>query len=234
MLNVKRMRIPKTIKKKNKIYIKHAKKNKKWHYKNTNSKELYNFYKANKQNLKINYTDDKVKKILLKSTNNRCCLCGKKIFDPVQNNNNVLLYSVEHIVPESVNPKKILVWKNLIPACCNCNFNRKNRMIENYLNPRKKRKIFKFFYCNYCGALKSKIKKYNNMIDLYKLNDEELLSERREFLYQLLNPNFKYLLTLEDDDENSAIIFYDLYLNYKKRRRLSFDIVKKIEMLDEK
>ena len=233
MLNVKKKKIPKTIKKKNKKYIECAKKDKKWYYKGNGPKELYAFYKANQQKLSINYTDNMVKNILLESTNHRCCICGKKIFDSVQNDGGVLTYSVEHIVPKSVNPKKILVWKNLIPTCKICNSNRKDKMIKYYLDPRKKRKVFKLFYCNYYGVLKIKINKYQGMIDLYKLNNEELVSERREFLYQLLNPNFIYLLKLENDNENSAIIFYDLYLNYRKKRQLNFDVMKKIEILNE-
>lgn len=225
MLYVKKSETPKTLKYKSKIYKKEAKKLKLW---NGEKSKLYKFYKNNKQKLGINYSDHKIKKALLNSTNNRCCICGRIIIDSNKATDEDIVHTVEHIVPQTENPQKILSWNNLIPVCIRCNSVRGDKKVQKpfkFLNPRRHKKIYRNFYYLYNGMIKGVNLNYEEMIKIYKLNslDKEysLLNERQEFYFQVLNPLFDKMIQLEGEpvEKSKAIVFLDLYLNKKEERK---------------
>ena len=77
------------------------------------------------------WSKDYIKEALLKMSHEKCCYCEA----PLQQSGNDM--EVEHFLPKSVFPDKVVEWKNLLPACGHCNGtkNAHNPAIEPIIHP---------------------------------------------------------------------------------------------------
>lgn len=168
-----------------------------------------------------NYSTEQTKNQLLKISKNRCCFCGR-IMNSIQDD--LLCSSIEHILPQSDYPESICKWKNLIFCCCRCNIRRKNKYDrKKYISPYSKKFKEQNIFFTLLGSENTKIESYNYMIDIYGLNDKELMDSRKDFILDFLNPAFMFQLEMEKrnngktDINQGMIIFYDVYKYYKRR-----------------
>ena len=150
----------------------------------------------------------------------KCSFCTKHISDFDDE------MTVEHIKTKKDYPKYIYQWSNLLCACKTCNTKRstKKYIKKKYLDPSKIDNIEEYF----CYKLDGKIdvnkeldiesqEKANYMIELYKLNREELVCKRREFLKDLMEDD-DYFEILKNKNFNSQnIIFLSVFTYYSKR-----------------
>ena len=187
---------------------------------------IYSFYKQ-KVSKESGYGTSLTKKLLLKSTKNRCCFCGRYICENNKYNlsQNYKYLAIEHYKEECRYPLNILDWKNLFPSCNECNNRRDSKQIS-YQNSPSDRKFGKdlkkiLFFSN--GEIISENSNFEPIFDAYGLNSDELMHQRSDFFKQIINPYFKKLLKLEREKNLyhcNAIIFIDEYFNVLHRKKV--------------
>lgn len=208
MFSIKREPEPSELKQTNKQF--------KSEIKELSIKKSYEHYKKNKTRLK--YNTEETKKLFAKMNFLRCTFCDQVIHDFYD------AMTVEHIELKSSNPDKIYEWTNLLCSCKTCNTKRSTKKYNNnlYLDPTKITGIERYFKFEFDGQVKpndnlnkNDIAKADYMIKLYKLNREQLIYDRRQFIFDLLNDEF-YNCISEKNKDNKHIIFLSLFTYYKK------------------
>lgn len=161
----------------------------------------------------------RVKKEFASMNHKRCSFCTKYLSDFNTE------MTVEHIETKRDCPERIFQWDNLLCACHTCNTKRStNKYSANiYLDPTKVFDIEKYF-CFYAdGSISpnqnlsdAEIKKAKYMIELYKLDRDDLNAERREFFNDLLDDEFFQILK-KRDKESQSIHYLSVFTYYKRR-----------------
>lgn len=132
------------------------------------------------------YNKPYIKTALLKMSNNKCsyceCLVNKEGYAPI-----------EHFLPKSLYPNKVVTWGNLLSSCTRCNTNKgdfdtgKNPFIHPINDIPKEHlqfKVLRFF---------NKTLKGKNTVEVLKLNHSHWFEERFE-LQKTINKNIENLL----------------------------------------
>ncbi len=149
----------------------------------------------------------------------RCSFCTKRISDFH------MVMTIEHIETKRDCPQKIYEWENLLCACRACNTKRStNKYVPNkYLDPTKLPEIETYFSFDIDGsiapnqALSEKAQEQARyMIQLYKLDRDELNVERREFFHHLLDDEYFEILKKRSKD-SMDIHFLSVFTYYKRR-----------------
>lgn len=181
-----------------------------------NIKAAYKHYKDNKHRLK--YNTEETKKLFEKMNFRRCTFCGQAIDDFNK------AMTIEHIKLKSKYPKKIYEWNNLLCSCKTCNTIRSTKKCYDnlYLDPTKITCIEKYFKFELDGQIKPNygldnddVDRAEYMIELYKLNREDIVYDRRDFFRDLLDDQIFDWLN-KHDKYNKHIIFLGLFTYYKK------------------
>lgn len=209
MVKIKRVSQPVQLAKTNKIYKKQIV--------GKNAKEAYKFYEDNQTSYKYNTkeTKEKFKKMNYK----RCSFCTKTIleFDTEM--------TIEHIRTKKDYPQKIFEWSNLLCACRTCNTKRSIKKYDRgkYLDPTKIIDIEKYFLFELDGSIEinkelsdAEQKKAKYMIEMYDLNRDELVYDRRHFMKKLMGEDDFYNSLKRDDFASQNIIFLDLFTYYRR------------------
>ncbi len=197
---------------------------------NINDNNAYDFYNKNAYKYKISFNPYGVKKALLQSSKNRCVTCGKMIHidnnhssttddNDTKDNIDYSILSIEHFIPESASPFKILDWNNLYPMCLRCNNIRSNKKISSikFVDSLDLKKELDSMLFLFDGRIESTEPILNDLIDCYDLNREFLVTNRASFINQVLNPGFKSLVKFEktiNPYHNKSIVFIDVYKKY--------------------
>lgn len=180
--------------------------------------QAYIFYKENKN--KYLYNTKETKEEFAEINFKRCSFCTKLIHDFSR------AMTIEHIETKTACPEKIFQWDNLLCSCSTCNTIRgtKKYVSDKYLDPTKEENIEKYFTFKADGSIsvneiltESARKKAEYMIDLYKLDRDDLNAERREFLNDLLDDDF-YRILKGKGKESATIIFLSVFTYYKRRK----------------
>lgn len=181
-----------------------------------NTKEAYEHYKKNKNRLK--YNTKETKNLFNKMNFGRCTFCSQIINDF----NDAM--TIEHIKLKSTYPGKIYEWNNLLCSCKTCNTKRStNECVDNlYLDPTKFTCIENYFKFEFDGEIKPNdglsqddLVRAKYMIELYKLNRDDLIYDRRQFFIDLLDDEF-YDCINNLGSCSKYIIFLGLFTYYKK------------------
>ncbi|MCM1178933.1 MAG: hypothetical protein NC347_01655 [Clostridium sp.] len=182
------------------------------------NEQAYNFYKENKH--KYLYNTEETKAEFAQMNFKRCSFCTKPISDFSR------AMTVEHIETKAACPEKIFQWDNLLCSCSTCNTLRgtKPYVSGKYLDPTREENVEKYFTFKADGSIsvnkiltKSEKEKAKYMIDLYKLDRDDLNVERREFLNDLLDDEF-YDILKNKGKESMHIIFLSVFTYYKRRK----------------
>jgi uncharacterized protein (TIGR02646 family) len=146
----------------------------------------YEYYKKNKNKKSLQYKTSDVISLFYDMTNSRCALCTKLVSEFSGE------ITIEHIQLKSIAPDKILKWDNLLPACRTCNTTRSTNPYSplEYIDPTKT-DLLDYFELKIDGKLKikeslskDKQKSAMYMIELYKLNREELRTIREKIIME--------------------------------------------------
>lgn len=181
-----------------------------------NTKDAYKHYKKSKNRLKYNTKETKT--LFDKMNFRRCTFCGQPIEDFNKN------MTIEHIKLKSTFPEKIYEWNNLLCSCKTCNTERSTNECDDnlYLDPTKITCIEKYFKFELNGEIKPNdglgkddLARADYMIELYKLNRDDLVYDRKEFFMDLLDDVF-YDWIDKHDKFCRHIIFLGLFTYYKK------------------
>lgn len=180
-------------------------------------KEAYDFYVSNKGRYQYNTEETKGK--FKKMNHKRCSFCTRYIFDFDTE------MTVEHIKIKRDYPKKIFQWNNLLCACRTCNTKRsvKNYERDHYLDPTKIPDIEDYFWFELDGTIgvnkeleTEKQQSAQYMIDMYELNRDNLVCERRNFLKKLMEDDEFFESLKKDDISSQNIIFLSLFTYYRR------------------
>lgn len=186
--------------------------------KDMDRKAAYKHYLSRKGVLKYNTkeTKDEFKKMNYE----RCSFCTGIIREFERE------MTVEHIETKSSVPEKIYDWNNLLCSCRACNTVRSTTQYEadKYLDPTRVVDIERYFNYHADGSITAReelteeeSRAANYMIDLYGLNRETLICERRYFFNDLQDDDF-YEGLLRKDLNSQRIIFRSVFMYFKKRR----------------
>lgn len=118
------------------------------------------------------WSKDYIKSALLKMSHNKCCYCEAKL--NISGND----MEVEHFLPKSIFPDKVLEWENLLPSCGHCN-GKKNDLNPQITpivhpvhdNPQNHLKMKDFF-------LRGKDEKGKNLVIELGLNEDKSINPR--------------------------------------------------------
>lgn len=155
--------------------------------------DAYKFYKDNVG--KYKYNTSETKEEFFNMTGGRCSFCTKRITDFNSE------MTVEHIQTKVSTPSKIFEWQNLLCACRTCNTKRNDKPYDKnkYLDPTKVKDISKYFEFKMDGTIKiakglTKLEeeKAVYMRDMYGLDRNDLNTDRKDFLRQLVNDDQYY------------------------------------------
>ncbi len=150
-------------------------------------KKQYDYYKKHDTSFPYNTID--TKKSFKKMNFKRCSICTIYI---AKFNKEL---TVEHIQTKRAKPYLICEWENLLCSCLSCNRQRgtKEYNSELYLDPTKVDNIKKYFEYKVNGKIVSAkgldekdMRKAHYMIDLYNLNNEDYINERRDYYKSLI------------------------------------------------
>lgn len=184
-----------------------------------NRQEAYEHYENRKSTLK--YNTEETKQEFKRMNEERCSFCTQIILEFERD------MTVEHIETKKEVPEKIYEWNNLLCACKACNTKRgiKRFEEEKYLNPTKVEDIEKYFVYHADGTIsineelsqqETEAAKY--MIDLYGLDRDSLVYERRSFFKDLQEDEF-YEGLLKQRMNSRRIILRSVFTYYKRRIR---------------
>lgn len=149
----------------------------------------------------------------------RCSFCTKRISDFNSD------MTIEHIEPKYCEPHKIFEWKNLLCSCRTCNTKRsiKPYKSELYLDPTKYTDIADYFEFNVDGTIEAagnlteeEKAKAAYMIEMYRLDREDLNNDRREFFRCLLDDDEYYNILKKDSRSSMRIIFLSVFTYYNR------------------
>lgn len=180
--------------------------------------DAYKFYKDNVG--KYKYNTSETKEEFFNMTGGRCSFCTKRITDFNSE------MTVEHIQTKVSTPSKIFEWQNLLCACRTCNTKRNDKPYDKnkYLDPTKVKDISKYFEFKMDGTIKiakglTKLEeeKAVYMRDMYGLDRNDLNTDRKDFLRQLVNDDQYYDILKKDDKSSTRIIFLSVFTYYKRR-----------------
>lgn len=180
--------------------------------------DAYKFYKDNVG--KYKYNTPETKEEFFNMTGGRCSFCTKRITDFNSE------MTVEHIQTKVSTPSKIFEWQNLLCACRTCNTKRNDKPYDKnkYLDPTKVKDISKYFEFKMDGTIKiakglTKLEeeKAVYMRDMYGLDRNDLNTDRKDFLRQLVNDDQYYDILKKDDKSSTRIIFLSIFTYYKRR-----------------
>lgn len=185
--------------------------------KGKNAKDAYEFYKQNKE--MYQYNTKETKKKFKKMNYQRCSFCTRYIFDFDTE------MTVEHIKIKRDYPQKIFQWNNILCACRTCNTKRSTKSYkkDNYLDPTKILDIENYFWFELDGTIgvneeldvsKQQCAKY--MIDMYELNRDNLVCERRNFFKKMMEDDNFFESLKKDDIFSQNIIFLSLFTYYRR------------------
>lgn len=178
--------------------------------------DTYDFYK--KHCRQFRYNTEETKQEFKTMNQGRCSFCTKYIseFDTEM--------TVEHIRVKRDYPRKIYEWGNLLCSCHTCNTKRnvKSYSKEKYLDPTKVEGIEKYFLFELDGEIVPNGKlpaeeqeKAQYMIDIYDLNRETLVNERRDFMNKLIVDEQLYKSLKQLDSDDQSIIYLSVFTYYK-------------------
>lgn len=180
--------------------------------------DAYKFYLANQG--KFQYNTEETKAEFASMNYKRCSFCTQRI------QNFTTEMTVEHIETKRDCPDKIFRWDNLLCSCSTCNTKRSTKKYEGgkYLDPTKRTDIERYFKFHMDGTIAAgeglsdaerECAEY--MVEMYRLDREELNADRREFLLELLDDD--YFQRLETRDKQSRDIHFLAVFTYYKRRK---------------
>ncbi len=178
----------------------------------------YKFFLANEGNFRYNTEETKAE--FAQMNYKRCAFCTQRI----QNFSTEM--TVEHIELKRDCPGKIFRWDNLLCACKTCNTKRSTKKYDGgkYLDPTRfsdMERYFKFCMDGTIAAADGLTDKEREcaeyMVDMYRLDREELNADRREFLLDLLDDD--YFHRLETRGKQSRDIHFLAVFTYYKRRK---------------
>lgn len=180
--------------------------------------DAYKFYLANQR--KFQYNTKEIKTEFANMNYKRCSFCTQ----PILNYSTEM--TVEHIEIKRDCPEKIFQWDNLLCACKTCNTKRSTKKYEGdkYLDPTKLTDIERYFQFKMDGTIAAgeglsdaerKCAEY--MVEMYRLDREELNAERREFLLELLDDDHFQRLTTRGK-QSRDIHFLAVFTYYKRRK----------------
>lgn len=180
--------------------------------------DAYKHFDQRKGTLKYNTEETKIE--FKKMNYERCSFCTGIIKEFMRE------MTVEHIELKNSVPSKIYEWSNMLCSCKACNTKRgiKKYKGDKYLNPTiivDIDKYFKFYADGTVSASEKLTEEEKNaadyMIDLYELNRETLIYERRLFFNDLQDEDF-FRGLLKKDLCSRRIIYRSVFTYYKKRR----------------
>ena len=216
MVKIKRTCAPKELSKTNKAFRAATE--------GMSTEEAYRFYKENHK--KYRYNTSETKRHFRKMNHERCSFCTTMIQDFED------AMTVEHIRIKRDYLKKIFQWSNMLCACSTCNNKRSTHVhiLEKYLDPTKTDDVENYFCYLADGTVTANEeldevdrKKAEYMIKLYKLNRDELVCKRREFLVDLISDNDYYEKLDKMGESSQNIIFLSVFVYYKKCKTASYN-----------
>lgn len=178
----------------------------------------YKYYVENQG--KFQYNTEETKTEFANMNYRRCSFCTQ----PIQNYSTEM--TVEHIETKRDCPDKIFQWDNLLCSCRTCNTKRSTKKYEGdkYLDPTKLTDIERYFKFRMDGTIAAcdgltdaerDCAEY--MVEMYRLDRDELNADRREFLLELLDDDyFQRLLTR--GKQSRDIHFLAVFTYYKRRK----------------
>lgn len=200
-------------------------------FKSCGDNDIWDFYQNNED--EFTYRTSEVKRLLLASSENRCAICSRVIYDfnNIGKNNIPNIFTIEHMVPKSRNPKLIFEWANMIPCCVNCNNSRDDKEYDEklYINPCSDCDFESFICFSYSGNIYCSnpifADKVDYMVRLYNLNSNSkrnsIKSERRRYYKLLIDENYQKIVKLNKEFglSDNIIIFKDMYLFNERNTR---------------
>ncbi len=184
------------------------------------TKEAYEFYKRNEN--KYKYNTKETKKVFKTMNHERCSFCTKHISDFDDE------MTIEHIKIKRDYPQEIFQWNNLLCSCRTCNTKRSTSAYdaEKYLDPTQEQlEIEQYFSYKLDGKivpneklnLKEREKARYMIEDLYKLNRNDLVCGRRNFLKKLMEDEEFFECLKKEDKSSQNIIFLSVFAYYYRR-----------------
>lgn len=181
--------------------------------------EAYEYYKAHKGSFK--YNTEETTQIFREMNACRCSFCTKFIsdFDTEM--------TIEHIQLKHICPQKIFEWHNLLCSCRTCNTKRSKKPYDEqqYLDPTVIEDIATYFCFKLNGRIEinkelnaAQQEKAQYMIDLYGLNRDMLVCERRTFLSNLMSNENYYQFLAKQKIYSQFIIFWAAFAYYRRSK----------------
>lgn len=188
--------------------------------------DKYNYFKMVKTQKLYKYNTTETKEIFKQMNYCRCSICTQyiSVFDKSM--------TVEHIQLKSQRPDLIFEWSNLLCCCRVCNTNRSTNAYDPnlYIDPTIDESPERYFKIKPDGTITPEdgitnddINRANYMINIYKLNEKSLKTERKHYYESLLKEeeeNKERLLRMKNKDKQdlkSDVLFLNIFTYYMER-----------------
>lgn len=179
--------------------------------------QAYQFFKRHQG--AYQYNTPETKEEFARMNHKRCSFCTRRISEFHTQ------MTIEHIETKSSCPQKIFQWDNLLCSCHACNTKRGRKKYKEgaYLDPSIVSDIERYFCFHADGTIsvskalsQEEACKAKYMIQMYRLDREELNAERREFFNNLLDDEWFQLLK-KRSVESQDIHYLSVFTYYKRR-----------------
>lgn len=165
------------------------------------------------ETIKTKYNNEAIKKRLLEETYNKCVYCETKL--------SYTSAQIEHLLPKSEFPEKIVEWTNLTIACGDCNLHKRDKVstktpiLNLYIdNPKKFLKALGALILHTAGNSRGEITH-----KLLELNEGRLYEKRTEKIKSLSNLVDKYATS---DELLKNVLGRELQKESEKNKEFSF------------